>query len=127
MKLKEIVEKHKIEKSDFKIWLYNSLPKNYSASISYGAFGAVTIDDDSVSKIVAAYQEEKHRQCEVEIQKADEEFQRKTAFEEKRNKVRSIVVTTGDLKRKYEVIAPVYFQISNKGVFSSSLSDLKKE
>lgn len=35
-----------------------------------------------------------------------------------------MIVTTGDLKREYEVIGPVYFQVSNKGLFSSSLSKL---
>ena len=35
-----------------------------------------------------------------------------------------IIVTTGDLKRDYEVIGPVYFQVSNKGIFSSALSIL---
>jgi len=37
---------------------------------------------------------------------------------------RPMVVTTGDIKREYEVIGPVYFQVSNKGIFSSSLSKL---
>lgn len=35
-----------------------------------------------------------------------------------------IIVTTGDLKEDYEIIGPVYFQVSNKGLFSSALSDL---
>lgn len=38
-----------------------------------------------------------------------------------------IIVTTGDLRRDYEVLGPVYFQVSNKGVFSSALGDLKKQ
>lgn len=38
-----------------------------------------------------------------------------------------IIVTTGDLKRDYEIIGPVYFQVSNKGVFSSTLSKLVKK
>ena len=36
----------------------------------------------------------------------------------------NIIVTTGDLKESYDVIGPVYFQVSNKGFFSSTLSDL---
>ena len=36
----------------------------------------------------------------------------------------NIIVTTGDLKEDYDVIGPVYFQVSNKGFFSSTLSDL---
>ncbi|MPM99109.1 hypothetical protein SDC9_146300 [bioreactor metagenome] len=38
--------------------------------------------------------------------------------------MQDIIVTTGDLKRNYEVIGPVYFQVSNKGIFSSALSVL---
>lgn len=41
--------------------------------------------------------------------------------------VNNIIVTTGDLKRDYEVIGPVYFQVSNKGLFSSALSKLIKK
>ena len=36
-----------------------------------------------------------------------------------------IVVSTGDIRKDYEIIGPVYFQISNKGIFSSTLSRLK--
>jgi len=38
--------------------------------------------------------------------------------------LRDIVVTTGDLKCDYEIIGPIYFQVSNKGLFSSALSKL---
>lgn len=38
-----------------------------------------------------------------------------------------IIVTTGDLKEDYEVIGPVYFQVSNKGLFGSTLSTLVKQ
>ncbi|MDB4372159.1 GYF domain-containing protein [Mariniblastus sp.] len=37
-----------------------------------------------------------------------------------------IIVTTCDLKQDYEVIFPIYFQISNKGIFSSKLKKLAK-
>jgi hypothetical protein len=35
-----------------------------------------------------------------------------------------VIVTTGDLKEPYEIIGPVFFQVSNKGIFSSALSKL---
>ena len=38
-----------------------------------------------------------------------------------------IYVTTGDLKQDYQILGPVYFQVSNKGVFSSALSKLAKQ
>ena len=40
---------------------------------------------------------------------------------------REIIVTTGDLKQDYEIIGPIYFQVSNKGIFSSALSKLAKQ
>jgi hypothetical protein len=38
-----------------------------------------------------------------------------------------IIVTTGDLKEDYEVIGPVYFSVSNKGLFGSQLGSLIKK
>lgn len=40
---------------------------------------------------------------------------------------RDIIVTTGDISREYEVLGPVYFQVSNKGIFSSAFSKLAKQ
>ena len=39
----------------------------------------------------------------------------------------NIIVTTGDIKRDYEILGPVYFQVSNKGIFSSTLSKLANQ
>lgn len=38
-----------------------------------------------------------------------------------------VLVTTVDLPSPYVVIAPIYFQVSNKGLFSSDLGRLKKK
>lgn len=38
-----------------------------------------------------------------------------------------VIVTTGDLKQDYEILGPVYFQVSNKGLFGSALSTLVKK
>ena len=38
-----------------------------------------------------------------------------------------IIVTTGDLKNDYEVIGPVYFSVTNKGLFGSQLGNLIKK
>ncbi len=38
-----------------------------------------------------------------------------------------IIVTTTDLSYPYDVICPVYFQVSNKGLFSSALGRLQKQ
>ncbi len=38
-----------------------------------------------------------------------------------------ILVTTGDIKQDYQILGPVYFQISNKGIFSNALSKLVKQ
>jgi hypothetical protein len=39
----------------------------------------------------------------------------------------NIIVTTGDLKNDYDVIGPVYFSVSNKGLFGSQLGSLIKK
>ena len=39
----------------------------------------------------------------------------------------SMPVTTGDVKHDYEILGPVYFQVSNKGLFSNALSNLTKQ
>lgn len=38
-----------------------------------------------------------------------------------------ILVTTGDVRRDYDILGPVYFQVSNKGLFGSALSKLVKQ
>ena len=38
--------------------------------------------------------------------------------------MKEIIVSTGDVKRNYEVIGPVYIQVSNKGLFGSTLDRL---
>ena len=42
-------------------------------------------------------------------------------------KSKTIIVSTGDIKQEYEIIGPVYFQVSNKGIFSNTLSKLMKK
>lgn len=54
-------------------------------------------------------------------ERAAEAKQRAAEYQQK---VNAVIVTTGDLKEDYEIIGPVYFQVSNKGLFSSTLSDL---
>ena len=39
----------------------------------------------------------------------------------------NVIVTTGDLKRDYEILGPVYFQVSNKGLLGSALSNYVKK
>jgi uncharacterized protein YbjQ (UPF0145 family) len=39
----------------------------------------------------------------------------------------SVIVTTGDIKENYEIVGPVYFQISNKGIFSNQVVQLSNE
>ncbi len=39
----------------------------------------------------------------------------------------NIIVTTGDISRPYEVLGPVYFQVSNKGLFGSALDSYVKK
>jgi hypothetical protein len=38
-----------------------------------------------------------------------------------------IIVSTGDINKEYDIIGPVYFKVTNKGIFSSELSKLIKK
>lgn len=38
-----------------------------------------------------------------------------------------VIVTTGDLKQDYEILGPVYFQVSNKGLFGNALGKYVKK
>lgn len=55
------------------------------------------------------------------------EAQRRVVEDKINNKVEKMIVTTCDLKENYEIIGPVYFQLSNKGLFGSTFSNLVKE
>lgn len=46
-------------------------------------------------------------------------------FREVKERAKTVSVTTGDLRQEYEILGPVYYQISNKGMFSNALEDLK--
>ena len=41
--------------------------------------------------------------------------------------MKKIIVSTGDIKKNYDVIGPVYVQVSNKGLFGSTLDTLIKK
>lgn len=59
-----------------------------------------------------------------------EEEKKKEALRLKEERVAQsgrIIVTTADLKEEYDVLGPVYFQVSNKGIFSSTLEKLMKQ
>ncbi|MDB5013150.1 MAG: hypothetical protein JWQ25_1352 [Daejeonella sp.] len=36
--------------------------------------------------------------------------------------VNELTITTGDLKREYEIIGPVYFSVNNTGIFKNKLA-----
>lgn len=38
-----------------------------------------------------------------------------------------VVVTTCDLKEPYEIIGPIYFQVSNRGIFANRLKQLREK
>lgn len=49
-----------------------------------------------------------------------------TAEEEQFRKINDIIVTTADLQQPYDIIGPVFFQLSNKGFFTSTYSQAVK-
>ena len=47
----------------------------------------------------------------------------KREIELKKKIMKNTIITTGDLKQNYEIIGPVYYQISNRGIFAHEISD----
>ena len=89
------------------------------------AIGRMTIDEmkESITRgrrIRETKQREEERQALkiAEAKKAEQE-----AKKAEREKRRSFPVTTVDLHRPYEVICPLFFQTSNKGLFGGSTYD----
>lgn len=85
-------------------------------------------------KVDEVSQDIKKANAEKEIlnrKKAEERQQailEQTAQEEKIKKLaKKVIVTTGDIRQDYEIIGPIFYQISNKGFFSSKLSNLMKK
>lgn len=75
-------------------------------------------------------EEAKAQQAEMELRKAEEAEENYRKEQERAAKWENrdaFPVTTVDLNRPYEVIGPVFFQTSNKGLFSSAYGKLAKE
>lgn len=89
--------------------------------------GAISIEDNMVDAVVAQFKqkeiEKRQNQRKKELAIAQETEDR----DEKSEKIKQIIVTTGDLHQAYDIIGPVYFQVSNKGLFSSALDKLTKK
>lgn len=85
----------------------------YRTKLHSGTFGTWTIDADPrlVAEYIKEVTEEKNHQEET---RALENIQQMT-------------VTTADLKQDYDVIGPVFYQISNKGFLSNSLAKGKEK
>lgn len=88
---------------------------------------------DLVSDLMESPKEKERKKIEKEKQEAEKlkraEEVMKTIKERQRSlreSSKSVIVTTIDLKEEYEIIGPVYYQISNKGIFASTL-DVKKQ
>ena len=89
-------------------------------------FDAISIDQSLkpvLAKLLENWNLKRERAEKAEREKI-ESAQRK---EEEEKHAQNLIVTTGDLKRDYEVIGPVYYQISNKGIFNSDISVKKKQ
>ncbi len=116
MKIKELCEKN-----GFDEYLLNQI-LSYNDIKTKGIFSP-EVDDNDVDRIIKIYKTVSERR---EKSKAAEE-KKALAEEEKKKRISSMPVTTGDLHQDYEIIGPVYFQVSNKGLFSSSLSELTEQ
>ena len=124
MKIKEIANQNGFEEIGLEVFLERDGDK--LGIRRTGLFKDNDVDSD-VPRVVEQYRiylEEKEKQNE----KLNENRKRREAESERKKRVLSTMpVTTGDLHQEYEIIGPVYFQVSNKGLFSSTLSDLTNQ
>lgn len=123
MKTKDIAKNYRIEQESFE----DFLQKTPEIKKEYGMMGAISIEDNMVDSVVAQFKqkeiEKRQNQRKKELAIAQETEDR----DEKNEKIKQIIVTTGDLHQAYDIIGPVYFQVSNKGLFSSTLDKLTKK
>lgn len=87
-----------------------------------------------VSDLMESPEDKERRRLEEEKNRLEEklriERKIKEAADFKRklhDQSKNVIVTTTDLKEDYEVIGPVFYQISNKGIVSSALSQKKQQ
>lgn len=107
-------------------WVCNNCMRESALSIDYPDWqqrskvvGKMTIDEmkeslDRGRKIHEAERMERERQAQAAAE----------AKEAEQGKRKSFPVTTVDLHRPYEVICPLFFQLSNKGLFGGSTYDV---
>jgi hypothetical protein len=93
--------------------LKNATPRGSEYITTQARERLATIDSVEEKRRQYALQAEKEKINE-EKERINQDFAKKT----------EVIVTTGDLKEDYEIIGPVYFQISNKGIFKGALGDL---
>lgn len=121
MKARDIAKQYGFDQRHFESFV------NKQTEVRVRGFNFDVIDDNDVPRIVENYR--KALKYDDDLNKATTQLDAETA-EEKRQRelaIRSIPVTTGDLHQAYEIIGPVYFQISNKGLFGSALTDYKQK
>ena len=94
--------------------LYKNTLEEYVCSYCQEYIDTSEMSENVISKILSQTEMEEKRLAEI-------------VEHQKNIKAKNIIVTTGDLKEDYDVIGPVYFQLSNKGIFSSSYDKLYVE
>ena len=130
MNTKEIAEKYSLDLDTLNMSVINSNLK-YKRTMFNGL--EVAASDELVLEAYNRYYTERKeyalakKAAKKGAKKAVKEEEQKKPEEkikidkETRTKARNIIVTTGDIKEEYEIIGPVYFQVSNKGLFGSTL------
>ena len=127
MKTKDIAKYYRIEQESFEAFLQ----KTPEIKKEYGMMGAISIEDNMVDSVVAQFKqkeiEKRQRINEERKRRSEEEAKTQAERERQETIMASMPVTTGDLHQAYDIIGPVYFQVSNKGLFSSALDKLTKK
>lgn len=84
----------------------------------------------SITQFRSMVEEANAKQAELEQRRAaeaEENYRREQVRAAKWENRDAFPVTTADINRPYEIVGPVFFQTSNKGLFSSAYSKLANE
>lgn len=126
MKLKDIAQQNGFDENDFTRFMKSS------RIIAFEGLSMSSIADSDVPRAIDLYIKTLPEKEKIEAEALQAKKEEKTARIAERaaaifEKSKQVIVTTGDLKCEYEVLGPVYFQVSNKGLFNNALDSLTKK
>ena len=121
MRVRDIAKQYGFDQNHFESYV------KHQSAIRVRGFNSDDVGAGDVRVLIANYK--KVLGAEADISKETEQLSTEIKEEKRLEEqvISSIPVTTCDLHQPYQIIGPVYFQISNKGILSSALGHYKKK